>query len=85
MPDGEPELHATKQAVTVVVHGQLLDDYAGLDVTDALRRALNGEQVFKPMPPPRRHRCLFCWVVSRLPGHERCDHGRMACDDCHDY
>lgn len=82
--DDGPELLITKQAATVVVHQALLDDYAGFDVADVLRRALNGEQVFREVPPPRRHRCLFCWLVSLLPGHERCNHGRMVCDDCYD-
>lgn len=82
--NGEPEYLLDKHAATFMVPESLLADYAGLDVADALGRALRGEQVFRPSAPPRRHRCLVCWLVSLLPGHERCDHGRMACDDCYD-
>lgn len=79
-PDETPLV--TKSAATFLVPQQLLDDYAGFDMADILRRALNGEQVFQPVPPPRRHRCLFCWLISLLPRHDRCDHGRLCCDDC---
>jgi hypothetical protein len=30
----------------------------------------------------RTHHCLFCWLVSKLPGHHRCDHGRLVCEQC---
>ena len=78
--DDEPELLVTKAASTIIVPQELLDDYA--DMSDLLGKALRGEIEFKPLPPPRYHRCLVCWLVSKLPGHGRCQHGRLGCDEC---
>ena len=78
--DDEPELLVTKAASTLIVPQELLDDYA--DMSDLLGKALRGAIEFKPLPPPRYHRCLACWLVSKLPGHGRCQHGRLGCDDC---
>jgi hypothetical protein len=68
------------------VSRQLLGDSAWPDFGDLLRRALNGEKVFNPPPPPTRHRCLACWLVSLLPGHDRCEHGWLesGCEECGD-
>ena len=30
----------------------------------------------------RRHICFVCMVVSWLPGHHRCPHGRLVCERC---
>lgn len=76
------ELMITKSATTFMVPTELLDDYA--DMGDLLGKALRGEIELKPPPEPERHRCVVCWLVSKLPGHNRCDHGRMSCDDCYD-
>ena len=81
--DDEPELLVTKAASTIIVPQELLDDYA--DMSDLFGKALRGEIELKPLPPPRYHRCLACWLVSKLPDHGRCEHGRAAaCDDCYD-
>ena len=29
-----------------------------------------------------KHRCLLCWLISKLPGHHRCPHGRLVCEQC---
>ena len=86
-PDDEPVLAVTKISAGFLVPPALLAelDLDGFDVTGLLGRALNGEQVFSPPPPPPWHRCLACWLVSRLPGHDRCNHGRLNCDDCNDH
>ena len=65
-----------------MVPQMLLDEYAGM--SDLLGSVLRGEVEFKPPPEPPWHRCVFCWLLSLLPGHERCEHGRLSCDDCHD-
>jgi len=31
---------------------------------------------------PKKHRCPACWLVSLLPGHHRCAHGRLVCEQC---
>lgn len=69
-----------KRSGTFMVPAALLDDYA--DMGDLLGKALRGEIELKQPEPPRRHRCLACWLVSLLPGHDRCTHGRLDCDDC---
>ena len=30
----------------------------------------------------RRHICIVCCLVSWLPGHYRCGHGRIVCERC---
>jgi hypothetical protein len=80
MSEQEPELMAAKVSATLLVPQELLDDYA--DTGDLIGRALRGEIQLKPIPAPRYHRCLFCWLLSLLPGHDRCEHGRLYCDDC---
>jgi hypothetical protein len=75
----EPEL-LMKNAMQIDVSEELLEDYAGM--SELLGKALRGEIRLKPLPPPRRHRCLACWLASLLPGHDRCRHGYMTCDDC---
>jgi hypothetical protein len=72
----------TKNAATFMISQELLDDYA--DMGDLIGKALRGEIELKPLPEPKRHRCLACWLASLLPGHERCKHGRLSCDDCYD-
>lgn len=83
MTDEQPELLVSKQAATYLVPPALLAEYAGMD--DLLGQVLRGEIELKPPPEPHRHRCLACWFVSLLPGHDRCHHGRLMCDDCTDY
>jgi hypothetical protein len=84
MTPGQPgegdELLITKQSATILVPQALIDDYA--DMGDLIGKALRGEIELKPLPEPRYHRCLACWLVSLLPGHDRCQHGRLYCDDC---
>ena len=67
-------------APAISVSRELLDDCAGMN--DLIGKALRGEIEFKPPPEPKRHRCIACWLVSLLPGHERCEHGYLNCDDC---
>lgn len=74
-----PEL-LVKHATTIDVPTDLLADYA--DMNDLIGKALRGEIELRPLPTPKRHRCLICWLVALLPGHDRCEHGRIACDDC---
>jgi len=58
----------------------LLDDYA--DMGDVLAKALRGEISLKAAEPVW-HRCLACWLISLLPGHDRCEHGYTAgCGEC---
>jgi len=67
----------------VLIQSALLEDlqgYAGMG--ELLGKALRGEIQLKPPPPPRRHRCLACWLISLLPGHDRCEHGYLTCDEC---
>ena len=78
MADGEPELAVTKMACAFPVSPELLDDFGD----DLLGKMLRGEIEPRPLPPPRYHRCLACWLVSLLPGHYRCEHGYLICDDC---
>lgn len=68
--------------IPVALAQQLQEDYG--DMSDLLGKALRGEIEFKPPPPPPWHRCVFCRLISLLPGHSRCEHGRMGCDDCYD-
>jgi hypothetical protein len=75
---GEPELTVTKMACTFPVSPELLDDFGD----DLLGKYLRGEIEPGPLPPKHYHRCLACWLVSLLPGHDRCEHGYLMCDDC---
>jgi hypothetical protein len=74
------EQPAARYTAVTLISQELLDDCAG----DWLGKALRGE--IEPRPPvkPPWHRCVFCWLISLLPGHDRCDHGRLSCDDCFD-
>ena len=82
--EAEGEVLFTKSAATFMIPQELLEDMQGFDVSDWLRKALRGE--IEPRPPvkPSWHRCVFCWLISWLPGHDRCEHGRLSCDDCFD-
>jgi hypothetical protein len=64
----------------------LLDDYAGFGdaLNDYLARGLRGELPPSPPRQPKRHRCLACWLLSLLPGHDRCSHGyaESGCETC---
>lgn len=68
------------------VSQDLLDDYArmGDALNDYLARGLRGELPPSPPRQPKRHRCLACWLVSLLPGHDRCSHGYLegGCETC---
>jgi hypothetical protein len=81
-PDEPGELLITRQKTQILIPQELLDDYA--DMGDLLGKALRGEIQLEPLPEPRYHRCLACWLISLLPGHGRCEHGRLSCDDCRD-
>ena len=70
----------TKSSAMLLVPQALIDDYA--DMGDLIGKALRGEIELKPPPAPPWHRCLACWLISLLPGHDRCEHGRLGCDDC---
>jgi hypothetical protein len=87
-PDAGETLSPEQAASVQAFSRQLLDDIgSGFDIGDYLRRALNGELPPKaPDPPPKRHRCLACWLVSLLPGHGRCEHGWLesGCEECGD-
>jgi hypothetical protein len=85
-PD-EGEHLITKQSGTFMIPLALAEelqqnygDMGGID--DWLGRALRGE--IEPRPPrkPPWHRCVLCRLISLLPGHDRCEHGRLSCDDC---
>jgi len=78
--DGEPAQLLAPHAFLLNVSQELLDDCAGMG--DLIGKALRGEIELKPLPEPKRHRCLACWLISHLPGHERCKHGYLRCDDC---
>lgn len=78
----QPELLITKKSATFLVPPGML---AQFEMNDVLGQVLRGEIQLKPPPEPHRHRCLACWFVSLLPGHDRCTHGRLMCDDCSDY
>ena len=78
MADEEPELAVTKMAYMLPISQELADDYGD----DLLGKYLRGEIEPGPPPPKRYHRCLACWLVSLLPGHYRCEHGYLICDDC---
>jgi hypothetical protein len=80
-PDEAGELLFTRQKTQILIPQVLLDDYA--DMGDLLGKALRGEIEFKPPPEPPWHRCALCWLISLLPGHDRCEHGRLSCDDCY--
>lgn len=73
-----------KQSGLFMISRDLLDDFGGFDISDWLGKALRGE--IEPGPPqkPPWHRCALCWLISLLPGHDRCEHGRLGCDDCFD-
>ena len=80
----EPELLVRKESAGFLVPLGLLEDMRGMgDISDWLK-ALRGEIELKPPPPPERHRCLACWLVSLLPGHTRCEHGWLetGCEEC---
>ena len=81
-PDDDGEQLITKSAATFMIPPALLEDMQGFDFGAPLAKALRGEIVFKPPPEPPYHRCLACWLISLLPGHDRCEHGRLSCDDC---
>jgi hypothetical protein len=72
---------AVKSSATYLVPQALLEDYAGMG--DVLVKAMRGEIQLNPVRPPW-HRCLFCWLLAKFPGHDRCEHGRLTCDDCYD-
>jgi hypothetical protein len=71
-------LPVTKAACMVPVSQEILDDFGD----DLFGKFLRGEIEPGAPPPERYHRCLACWLVSLLPGHDRCEHGYLACDDC---
>jgi hypothetical protein len=92
-PDGRAEsalddpdslsLQVEKKSATFLVPQALLEDYADSgNLGELLVKALSGEIELKPPPPPKRHRCIACWLVSLLPGHDRCRHGYFGCDEC---
>lgn len=66
----------------VIVPDELRSD---TDIGDLLGKALRGDIELKPLPEPR-HRCLWCWLLAKLPGHTRCKHGQIeqGCS-CVDY
>jgi hypothetical protein len=75
---------AEVRSAALLVPQALIDDYAGMDIGDWLGKAMRGEIEPKPPQPPKRHRCLACWLVSKLPGHDRCSHGYLesGCETC---
>lgn len=82
--NGEPELLVRRASAAAEIPQTLLDDLGGVDYADLLGKAMRGEITLRPPPPPRRHRCIACWLVSLLPGHTRCPHGFLECEDCHE-
>jgi hypothetical protein len=73
------------KSATFLVPQALLEDMA--DMNDLLDKVFRGEIELKPSLPPKRHRCLACWLVSLLPGHDRCEHGHLesGCEACEDW
>lgn len=86
LEDAEPEPEVlVKESAGFLVPDTLLEDYGEAGwLGDWLGKALRGEVEFKPPPPPKRHGCLACWLVSLLPGHDRCSHGYLesGCETC---
>ena len=81
-PDAGEQL-IKQEPCTMLVPQALLDDYAGF--SDILNDVFTGKVKLKPLPPPKRHRCLACWLISLLPGHDRCDHDYLIPEcDCYD-
>lgn len=79
------ELLAQPEPPGFLVPQVLLDDYAGWGeaLNDYLAAGLRGDLPPSPPRQPKRHRCLACWLVSLLPGHDRCQHGRLTgCEEC---
>jgi hypothetical protein len=77
------ELLIKKKSAVIEVSNELLE--GAQDMNDLIGKAMRGEIQFKPIPLQKPHKCLFCWLLSKLPGHERCRHGRLECEDCADY
>jgi hypothetical protein len=78
-------LQFREAAATFLVPPALLEDYGDAGwLGDWLGKALRGEIEPKPPREPKRHRCLACWLVSKLPGHDRCSHGYLesGCETC---
>ena len=80
--EAEGELLITKQSGTFMIPlalaEELQQNYGDMGaIDDWLGKALRGE--IEPGPPqkPPWHRCVFCWLLSLLPGHDRCEHGRL--------
>jgi hypothetical protein len=69
-----------QQSVIIEISKDLLEDFR-LN-SDLMSRVLSGEIELKPVSEPERHRCLACWLVALLPGHDRCPHGRLSCEEC---
>jgi hypothetical protein len=81
----QAELLVTKPTEGFLVPPGLLENYGEAGwLSDWLGKALRGEIEPKPPPEPKRHRCLACWLVSLLPGHDRCSHGyaESGCETC---
>jgi hypothetical protein len=93
LPEGTAEVNgqrivwdeASNPAGTFLVPQALLEDYGDAGwLGDWLGKALRGEVEPRPPLEPKRHRCLACWLVSLLPGHDRCSHGyaESGCETC---
>lgn len=67
------------------VSQELLGDSADMgDMSDWIGKVMRGEIEPPPRREPKRHGCLACWLVSLLPGHDRCSHGYVesGCETC---
>jgi hypothetical protein len=85
--EDDGELLITKQSglfmIPQALAEEMQENYGDMGgISDWLGKALRGE--IEPRPPvkPPWHRCALCWLISLLPGHDRCEHGRLGCDDC---
>ncbi len=66
-----------KMSAVTPISAEILAEYA--EMGELIGKALRGE--IKTKSPPL-HRCLACWLIGKLPGHDRCAHGRITCDYC---
>lgn len=80
-PPGSCSMLISKPSAVFEAPLVLLEDSG---IGDTIGKVMRGEIKPPPRREPKRHRCLACWLVSLLPGHDRCSHGYVesACETC---